>query len=39
MNAVPVPQPEPQDVKYTDMETGEVYDPDALESTFFDKEE
>lgn len=39
VNAAPVPQPEPQDVKYTDMETGEVYDPDALESTFFDKEE
>lgn len=39
VNVPPVPQPEPQDVKYTDMETGEVYDPDALESTFFDKEE
>lgn len=28
-----------QDVAYTDMATGEVYDPDALEAEFFDKEE
>lgn len=39
MTAAPIPQPEAQDVKYTDMATGEVYDPDALEAEFFDKEE
>lgn len=39
MTAAPIPQPEAQDVAYTDMATGEVYDPDALEAEFFDKEE
>lgn len=39
ITAAPIPQPEPQDVAYTDMETGEVYAPDTLEASFFDKEE
>lgn len=36
---VPIERPEVQDVAYTDMNTGEVVEPDSIESSFFDQEE
>ena len=36
---MPIERSDAQDVAYTDMETGEVYEPDDMESSFFDEVE
>lgn len=37
VSTAPIERPDAQDVAYTDMETGEVFEPEDMESTFFDE--